>query len=192
MLYIFLFLHQTTTSFCFRWALPVLYIFLFLHQTTTIHHRNLLGIGCISFFSYIKPQLVGDDSQFLVVVYLSFPTSNHNSPRLFSVIATVVYLSFPTSNHNCRRHQDVLHTVVYLSFPTSNHNWVGNTPMKYQLYIFLFLHQTTTAKPSQRSHTCCISFFSYIKPQLNPTNPFHPLVVYLSFPTSNHNSLSSL
>ena len=36
----------------------MLYIFWFLHQTTTITEPELIKLGCISFDSYIKPQLM--------------------------------------------------------------------------------------------------------------------------------------
>ena len=101
--------------------------------------------GCISFVSYIKPQL-----------YLAI---------LLGI--AVVYLSFPTSNHNFNRF---------------------NHPFK-KLYIFRFLHQTTTHCAQKASLSSCISFVSYIKPQPWVTACGNFLVVYLSFPTSNHNYL---
>ena len=79
----------------------------------------------------------------------------------------------------------------------------------FQLYIVLFLHQTTTSFGQFISGTCCISYYSYIKPQpgLNPMlsnvccisyysyiKPQHEVhgqlngwVVYRTIPTSNHN-----
>ena len=39
--------------------------------------------------------------------------------------------------------------------------------------------------------SCCLSIFSYIKPQLGGGINGHLVVVYLSFPTSNHNSMKS-
>ena len=55
--------------------------------------------------------------------------------------------------------------VVYLLIPTSNHNrWLSPTT-HYRLYIFWFLHQTTTASMNTAPSLCCISFDSYIKPQ---------------------------
>ena len=55
--------------------------------------------------------------------------------------------------------------VVYLLIPTSNHNrWL--TCCQYtSLYIFWFLHQTTTNLVNYQKQHCCISFDSYIKPQ---------------------------
>ena len=121
--------------------------------------------GCISFDSYIKPQLQHRVRDGFVVVYLLIPTSNHN---------------FPAEN--------ALNVV---------------------LYIFWFLHQTTTSTPSAWWICCCISFDSYIKPQLpiqrkplahscisfdsyikpqlRTPQCTMSMVVYLLIPTSNHN-----
>ena len=57
------------------------------------------------------------------------------------------------------------------------------------LYIFWFLHQTTTSFVSGLVLYRCISFDSYIKPQLDRFNTFGVRVVYLLIPTSNHNRL---
>ena len=57
LLYIVLFLHQTTTMNPTGWHNLLLYIVLFLHQTTTVFKRMLLLLSCISYYSYIKPQL---------------------------------------------------------------------------------------------------------------------------------------
>ena len=166
--------------------------------------------GCISLFSYIKPQPLAPAVGGAVVVYLCFPTSNRN-PRIILVIsAEVVYLCFPTSNRN------KITVIFYCKL----------------LYIFVFLHQTATLcghsiqrarcislfsyiKPQhilakvetskgcislfsyikpQHLHECenksgsCISLFSYIKPQQLLLTVDVLLVVYLCFPTSNRNS----
>ena len=121
------------------------------------------------------------------VVYLYIPTSNHNLP--FVVVAAVV--------------------VVYLYIPTSNHNLLFAQYKQSVLYIFIFLHQTTTLRFTLNLTSGCISLYSYIKPQLFqylPINlcgcislysyikPQHNssiskdvFVVYLYIPTSNHN-----
>ena len=102
-LYIVLFLHQTTTL-CIRYiSRHELYIVLFLHQTTThgkIAHSDAgcisyysyikpqqiltkpkLRYGCISYYSYIKPQPSTSSGRFILVVYRTIPTSNHNISR---------------------------------------------------------------------------------------------------------------
>ena len=142
---------------------------------------------CISFDSYIKPQLFARDDDVLSVVYLLIPTSNHN------VWQQINYLGY----------------VVYLLIPTSNHNFLSYQYWLVALYIFWFLHQTTTLKPRNLQSLCCISFDSYIKPQhifvvwypipscisfdsyIKPQHDseagIYHIVVYLLIPTSNHN-----
>ena len=58
--------------------------------------------GCISFDSYIKPQLLLNLNFSLSVVYLLIPTSNHNVEDGLTRQEKVVYLLIPTSNHNFR------------------------------------------------------------------------------------------
>ncbi len=82
--------------------------------------------------------------------------------------------------------------VVYLWFPTSNHNSVADSPHHVVLYIFGFLHQTTTGIISDNVANSCISLVSYIKPQPGVAPAVILAVVYLWFPTSNHNLLQFL
>ena len=121
-LYIFRFLHQTTTVTTPRNRYDVLYIFRFLHQTTTSPFPLLAYQSCISFVFYIKPQ--------------PYPYRH--------IYSDVVYLSFSTSNHNHTVLQNNQSHVVYLSFSTSNHNKNTQSQCFCTLYIFRFLHQTTT------------------------------------------------
>ena len=136
-----------------------------LKQATTSGTLSQHWAHCISFDSYIKPQLLQHEEEKWKVVYLLNPTSNHNDDR--------------TARSNCL------------------------------LYIFWILHQTTTPwlvsqlwwrcisfesyiKPQLRNSTpertsCCISFESYIKPQLAFATRSILFVVYLLNPTSNHN-----
>ena len=125
---------------------------------------------CISFDSYIKPQ------QFI---------SPHGTK-------SVVYLLIPTSNHNVYLFAGLWEPVVYLLIPTSNHNGQGFLLWTYLLYIFWFLHQTTTSEVYCLFGAGCISFDSYIKPQPRLIVRQRECVVYLLIPTSNHNSLSLL
>ena len=126
MLYIFIFLHQTTTAPWYRVDELKLYIFIFLHQTTT---QGILGHasgGCISLYSYTKPQ-----------------------PGLSA---------------------DYFSDVVYLYIPTPNHNRCSRCRYAKLLYIFIFLHQTTTPNESFKIGYSCISLYSYTKPQPKETN----------------------
>ena len=56
MLFIILFLHQTTTITSIKGAVTLLFIILFLHQTTTMERESLQDARCLSSCSYIKPQ----------------------------------------------------------------------------------------------------------------------------------------
>ena len=186
---------------------------------------------CISFESYIKPQPPFRLLAYHKVVYLLNPTSNHNGgvDRLSGQV--VVYLLNPTSNHNyrcCRIISCSLYIFWILHQTTTC--WRVKIPC-HQLYIFWILHQTTTVEPldicrhllyifwilhqtttngvEYLGGGCCISFESYIKPQLfaaqrgmaqgcisfeSYIKPQHSenfiysrCVVYLLNPTSNHN-----
>ena len=142
-LYIFWFLHQTTTrSQCSSWWC-LLYIFWFLHQTTTLLPLVLGSRRCISFDSYIKPQLL---HLLLISVSSCISFDSYIKPQLSA-------LNWAQEN------------VVYLLIPTSNHNYRGCGYAYAGLYIFWFLHQTTTSSTWLCSRWCCISFDSYIKPQ---------------------------
>ena len=60
--------------------------------------------------------------------------------------------------------------VVYLIFPTSNRNIWQALSFNIPLYILSFLHQTATWYCNGYALFCCISYLSYIKPQLIPRN----------------------
>ena len=167
-----------------------LYIFWFLHQTTTCPFVCPPKPRCISFDSYIKPQLGVNSCIGIGVVYLLIPTSNHNNTANASMFSFVVYLLIPTSNHNHFQTVQQLRIVVYLLIPTSNHNLLSTKTALSLLYIFWFLHQTTTISNGNTLRTSCISFDSYIKPQLMGIMYVVPIVVYLLIPTSNHNLYS--
>ena len=144
MLYIVLFLHQTATlNPCLR-RTRMLYIVLFLHQTAT--HLCVLHVecSCISFYSYIKPQLQPTNTIHRCVVYRSIPTSNRNS-LLFSRLAVLLYI------------------VLFLHQTATN---IFIIVFVCVLYIVLFLHQTATLMLWLTFRASCISFYSYIKPQL--------------------------
>ena len=170
-------------------ALAALYIFWILHQTTTYLLRCMRPLSCISFESYIKPQLGLEKDRQRTVVYLLNPTSNHNQSALFAAQRSVVYLLTPTSNHNCACCLLISEIVVYLLTPTSNHNALPYSSYLCMLYIFWLLHQTTTSTFGKYFLVSCISFDSYIKPQHISIPPEKLYVVYLLTPTSNHNHL---
>ena len=190
-------------------CLNVLYIFRFLHQTTTCQRTATVQVGCISFVSYIKPQLIVNLIYSCCVEYLSFPTSNHNSARFCKVLLMLYIFRFL---HQTTTASEVWSWLVELYIfrflhQTATKPW--RNLEESSLYIFRFLHQTTTVRTQLLNTICCISFVSYIKPQLTIIIDIgsiscisfvsyikpqlsllfeHELnVVYLSFPTSNHN-----
>ena len=120
---------------------------------------------CISYYSYIKPQRGCHQGCSCYVVYRTIPTSNHNITALMPYTMIVVYRTIPTSNHNPK----VFFTPAVL------------------LYIVLFLHQTTTYSCCDYPLHSCISYYSYIKPQLQTHCFCIEIVVYRTIPTSNHN-----
>ena len=126
--------------------------------------------GCISFVSYIKPQPAGCSTRPWCVVYLSFPTSNHNRKMQAEINKLLYIFRF-------------LHQTTTEAIDMKDANG---------LYIFRFLHQTTTSLICLYICIGCISFVSYIKPQPVSNILCNFAVVYLSFPTSNHNLKSLL
>ena len=79
-------------------------------------------LGCISLYSYIKPQQNAKTYMLFRAVYPYIPTSNRNKPISVEPKALAVYPYIPTSNRNMLR-------------------YYVNSPL---LYILIFLHQTAT------------------------------------------------
>ena len=144
-------------------------------------------ISCISLYSYIKPQLPGSRS---VRSWCCISLYSYIKPqRLFKSEKNrrVVYLYIPTSNHNLfllQTKKMQLYIFIFLHQTTTDEE---DDVWTQELYIFIFLHQTTTVRPSLCYPICCISLYSYIKPQRVRSSSAHLLVVYLYIPTSNHN-----
>ena len=124
--------------------LLLLYIVLFLHQTTTISRSESLLSGCILYYSYIKPQLTHTEcgiSRSCISYY------SYIKPQLVEIsigVCLVVYRTIPTSNHNlmaCDTSCMPLYIVLFLH-QTTTVGW--SDIQKVPLYIVLFLHQTTT------------------------------------------------
>ncbi len=92
----------------------------------------------------------------------------------------VVYYHVPTSNHNLSRLQTPKASVVYYHVPTSNHNITLDLLLFSQLYIIMFLHQTTTKFGIAVERDGCILSCSYIKPQHTSWNVCTALCCILS------------
>ena len=187
MLYIFWLLHQTTTwCLIFKGFICCISFDSYIKPQPE-HWTKEICPGCISFDSYIKPQLQAYNISANEVVYLLTPTSNHNLTVKPSGLSAL-YIFW------------LLHQTTTRRYEVRNHQ---------QLYIFWLLHQTTTGPRPTSIFLSCISFDSYIKPQLAML-PFakgsscisfdsyikpqpkvaifsETKVVYLLTPTSNHN-----
>ena len=100
----------------------MLYLILFLYQTTTVADAVHLLLGCILFCSYIKPQplprnTLKQQSCILFCSYIKPQLATMSSPS-----PLVVSYSVPISNHNLLLHLIHLFQVVSYSVPISNHN----------------------------------------------------------------------
>ena len=165
----------------------MLFIILFLHQTTTLAVPRSAHDSCLSSCSYIKPQQQPSAQIERCVVYHLVPTSNHNVVLVLQCQMIVVYHLVPTSNHNTelnhslnntlfiilflhqtttalkdRAVKDLLFIILFLHQTTTD---VSVTIIRLSLFIILFLHQTTTLRRGGLCVAGCLSSCSYIKPQ---------------------------
>ena len=164
-LYIFWFLHQTTTRAVVARNQHPLYIFWFLHQTTTTI-RWILWIFELYIFWFLHQTTTFCRSMTKNHCCISFDSYIKPQPADASMkISAVVYLLIPTSNHNVEyivKYGKMLYIFWFLhQTTTQNHQNILNQ----RLYIFWFLHQTTTIRENIQYYFGCISFDSYIKPQ---------------------------
>ena len=144
MLYIFWLLHQTTTPWTsvtspYRCISFDSYIKPQLESTISV-----IAKSCISFDSYIKPQLITIQGREEGVVYLLTPTSNHNSIEYHSD-GTKLYIFWLLHQTTTYRRLSIISIMLYIFWllhqtTTSQHGDFN----KFELYIFWLLHQTTT------------------------------------------------
>ena len=167
----------------------MLYIFWFLHQTTTQLYHSFVKMGCISFDSNIKPQLLSNNKKLKTVVYLLIPTSNHNLAK-FSLSLIRLYIFWFLHQTTTRRYLfQVLRRCI------SFDSYIKPQPFKESvIHISSCISFDSYIKPQLFNRILlkllsCISFDSYIKPQPTLTATIYSSVVYLLIPTSNHNSL---
>ena len=146
----------------------VLYIILFLHQTTTLKHVILLRSRCISSCSYIKPQrentprcgrrrCISSCSYIKPQLGKSSFDKRHSCISSCSYIKPQLVMSLLVIRLGCISSCSYIkpqqgtwcsyrYLVVYHLVPTSNHNNEVSHQFILQLYIILFLHQTTTVR----------------------------------------------
>ena len=152
----------------------------------------IIRIGsCISYYSYIKPQLSWLAHAVFPVVYHTIPTSNHNNRRsesLLSVLYIILFLHQTTTlDHDLL---DSLCCISYYSYikpqqPRHCVSWQDGC-ISYYSYI---KPQLCSGIPNHSRS--CISYYSYIKPQQFSPITCTSVVVYHTIPTSNHNSVIS-
>ena len=167
--------------------LIALYIFWLLHQTTTSRQTISNYIGCISFDSYIKPQLTEPFLCLFTVVYLLTPTSNHNIQSINNSLY-LLYIFWLL-------HQTTTVALCSITMPSciSFDSYIKPQPLLGAgangggcISFDSYIKPQQSGSPIALSWSC-ISFDSYIKPQRIPEQRIWCSVVYLLTPTSNHN-----
>ena len=139
---------------------------IFLHQTTTPEFFLGFCYRCISLYSYIKPQLF---------VFSA------------SVLASCISLySYIKPQLELLKENDQLRLYIPIFLHQTTTTSILTFPL-IVLYIPIFLHQTTTGMKYLHLNLCCISLYSYIKPQHVIDKRRNAIVVYPYIPTSNHN-----
>ncbi len=164
-----------------------LFIILFLHQTTTVMVALMSAICCLSSCSYIKPQLCGFSSHSLCCCLssCSYIKPQHLVKAHFGI--SVVYHLVPTSNHNGYEPFGPSLQLFIILFLHQTTTWASRQAHASSLFIILFLHQTTTPYLLLLKLCSCLSSCSYIKPQPSCCKLGQLSVVYHLVPTSNHN-----
>ena len=186
-MFIILFLHQTTTSF-----FTLFFNNCCLSSCSYIKPQPLSIRTILSYVVYHLVPTSNHNSRFAheydtLVVYHLVPTSNHNiclSSLNFILLFIILFLHQTTtilfssfdfirclSSCSYIKPQPIcadkfLLYVVYHLVPTSNHNIHLLVSFFFQLFIILFLHQTTTYLLVLTSLSSCLSSCSYIKPHL--------------------------
>ena len=147
-------------------------------------------MGCISLYSYIKPQLLVGEIGIPRAVYPYIPTSNRNRQYLMEstrVLYILIFLhqtaTFQSSKNNTNR----LYILIFLHQTATLFSDKDSWSL---LYILIFLHQTATCVLNGRLIPCCISLYSYIKPQRVIDGISDLLAVYPYIPTSNRNGVA--
>ena len=122
--------------------------------------------SCISYYSYIKPQLsnTASLSSTSCISYYSYIKPQPERCLILESYCCISYYSYIKPQLSWLAHAGF--PVVYRTIPTSNHNLTLFSVIRRLLYIVLFLHQTTTFGCTLLCSFSCISYYSYIKPQL--------------------------
>ena len=120
---------------------------------------------CLSSCSYIKPQ---QTFRFVNGMGSCLSSCSYIKPQRSLQISSfhyVVYHLVPTSNHNRTRIHDWNKELFIILFLHQTTTVNGATRTQCPLFIILFLHQTTTELDDGGRRPGCLSSCSYIKPQ---------------------------
>ena len=166
-LYIILFLHQTTTIEIWQYQDITLYIILFLHQTTTASFASMR-------------------SRWLYIILFLHQTTTWRMERVWTgQLYIILFLHQTTTFLDNSFNSFKLYIILFLHQTTTV---PAPTPCAARC-----ISSFSYIKPQLECFAgCwwlrCISSFSYIKPQQLFVNHFFGRVVYHPFPTSNHNN----
>ena len=188
LLFIILFLHQTTTAVPYDRQFIRLFIILFLHQTTTGDPVTFPARCCLSSCSYIKPQLIwirfSKSTGLFIILFLHQTTTGNVDYDIAGKLFIILFLHQTTTQSVSWRTLSLLFIILFLHQTTTSSS---HDISVHVLFIILFLHQTTTKSTVLLLVSCCLSSCSYIKPQLIVCPSGVTVVVYHLVPTSNHN-----
>ena len=158
-LYIFWFLHQTTTMSALSWSVQSCISFDSYIKPQLADELWVKTHGCISFDSYIKPQLLAWAHWQVYVVYLLIPTSNHNNTCTPIYLVALYIFWFLHQTTTCS-HPDLSSGGLYIFwFLHQTTTGVASLAGAGVLYIFWFLHQTTTTIASQKAEQVLYIFW---------------------------------
>ena len=123
-------------------------------------------VSCSLFYFYIKPQLNERVSLdvFSCSLFYFYIKPQHDSGKYPQALRCSLFY-FYIKPQRARISVALLPVVPY-SISTSNHNNRSTDNFQVQLFLILFLHQTTTTHEGIEALEGCSLFYFYIKPQL--------------------------
>ena len=166
-LFIILFLHQTTTILCSIDFRLLLFIILFLHQTTTWGRKTNQHEWLFIILFLHQTTTVGQGIDFVNLLFIILFLHQTTTGRWCYLSECSCLSSCSYIKPQLLNQISLFSLVVYHLVPTSNHNLLDPLFRELELFIILFLHQTTTCGLTNPKSLRCLSSCSYIKPQLN-------------------------
>ena len=144
----------------------LLYLILFLYQTTTCFFIHYSLLCCILFCSYIKPQRLSEKLQKQWVVSYSVPISNHNAPSWTQpriVLYLILFLYQTTTQDHST--EPLRCCILFCSYIKPQRASVRAVSFSCCILFCSYIKpQLVNSLPDIVNS--CILFCSYIKPQL--------------------------